>query len=310
MGYYLNIRNDYRMHILITGGTGFIGSELRPMLLQQGHYLNIITRNPQQYRSERAKNQQFTSWDDDLITAMGTADAVINLAGEPIFGQRWTAEVKRRMYASRVKSTKKLVKAIKRVEQPPEVMISASAVGYYGSRGEVALSEEEPSGNDFLAQICANWEYAAQSVQETGIRLAIPRFGIALETGGGALKYMLPPFKFFLGGYIGQGTQYFPWIHRHDLCRGLMFALENKDFEGPFNLNAPNPVTMDEFASAVGDVMNRPAIFRIPESFVETVLGEAAGPIVGSLRARPTHLKEAGFEFQFKDVREALSEIL
>jgi uncharacterized protein (TIGR01777 family) len=298
------------MHILITGGTGFIGSELRPMLLQQGHYLNIITRSPQQYRSERANNQQFTSWDDDLIAAMDTADAVINLAGEPIFGQRWTAEVKRRMYSSRVRSTKKLVKAIKGAERPPEVMISASAVGYYGSRGEVTLSEEEPSGNDFLAEICANWEYAARSVSGTRIRLAIPRFGIALETGGGALKYMLPPFRFFLGGSIGQGTQYFPWIHRHDLCRGLAFALENENFEGPFNLNAPNPVTMNEFASAVGDVMNRPAVFRVHEYLVEMVLGEAAGPILASLRAQPRRLKEAGFEFEFEDVREALSEIL
>ncbi len=298
------------MHILITGGTGFIGSELRPMLLQQGHYLNIITRNPQQHRSDRAKNQQFISWNDDLTAAMDTADAVINLAGEPIFGQRWTAEVKRRMYASRVKGTKRLVNAIKEAEQPPEVMISASAMGYYGNRGADILSEEEPSGNDFLAQICENWEYAAQSVQETGIRLAIPRFGIVLETGGGALKYMLPPFKFFIGGSIGQGTQYFPWIHRHDLCRGLIFALENENFEGIFNLNAPNPVTMNEFASAVGDVLNRPAMFRVPEPLVEMVLGEAAGPILASLRAQPIRLKEAGFEFQFEDVREALSEIL
>jgi uncharacterized protein (TIGR01777 family) len=189
-------------------------------------------------------------------------------------------------------------------------MISASAVGYYGSRGADKLSEEEPSGDDFLAQICANWEYAARSVQETGIRLAIHRFGIVLETGGGALKYMLPPFKFYVGGSIGQGTQYFPWIHRHDLCRGLIFALENEDFEGVFNLNAPNPVTMNTFASAVGDVLNRPAVFRVPESIVKKVLGEAAGPILASLRAQPRHLQEAGFEFQFKDVHEALGEIL
>jgi len=298
------------MNILITGGTGFIGSELCPILLQQGHYLKLITRSPREHKNEQAKNQQFISWDDDLVAAMEQADAIINLAGENLFGQRWSEDIKKRIYSSRIEGTQKLVEAAKQAEPKPDVMISASAVGYYGGRGTDVLTEDEPPGNDFLARVCIDWEDAAKPVQEAGIRLAIPRIGIVLESDGGALQQMIPPFKFFVGGPIGRGTQFFPWIHRHDLCRGLMFPLENEDFEGPYNLNAPNPVTMEEFASAIGDVLNRPSIFRVPEFLLNMVLGEAAEPILESLRVQPRRLLDAGFEFQFNYVREALSEIL
>ncbi len=298
------------MNILLTGGTGFIGRELRPMLLQQGHYLTVVTRSPAHHESEQKRSQQFVSWDEDFVALMEKADAVINLAGESIFGQRWNEEVKNRIYSSRIDNTQKLVHAIKKAERSPGVMISASAEGYYGNRGTKWLTEEQPPGDDFLARVCVDWEDAAIPAREAGVRLAIPRFGIVLEKGGGALKQMLPPFKFFVGGPIGRGTQFVPWIHRHDLCRGLLFLLKGEDFEGVYNLNAPNPVTMEAFAQAVGDELNRPSIFRVPEFVLNLVLGEAATPILESLRARPDRLHQAGFEFQFNNVREALSNIL
>lgn len=298
------------MNILITGGTGFIGSELRDMLLQEGHYLTIITRSPKKYADEKAKNQKFISWDDDLSEAMEKSDAVINLAGSSIFGQRWTEQVKRKIRDSRVKATRKLVQAAGNAENPPEVMISASAVGYYGDRGADVLTESEPAGNSFLSEVCLEWEAAAREIEEHGIRLAIPRIGIVLETGGGALQQMLPPFKLGVGGPVGSGDQYFPWVHMYDLCRGLKYPLENKTFEGAYNLSAPNPVTMNEFADKLGEVLNRPTFFRVPEFALNLVLGEAAEPILESLRVQPKKLQLAGFEFKFQYVQEALADIL
>lgn len=298
------------MNILITGGTGFVGSELCPMLLQEGHFLTIITRSPERYKEEQAKNQQFISWDADLVAAMEKADAVINLAGENIFDQRWTASVKKRIHDSRVESTQQLVEAIKAADNPPETMVSASAAGYYGGRGTDILTEEEPPGNDFLARVCVDWEAAAKPAAEAGVRLAIPRLGIVLEKGGGALQKMIPAFKLFVGGPVGRGTQFVPWIHRNDLCRGLIYPLKNANFDGVYNLNAPNPVTMQELANALGDVMNRPAKLQVPEFALNIMLGEAAEPILESLHVRPKRLEDEDFKFKFTHIREALSEIL
>ena len=298
------------MKILITGGTGFIGTELRSMLLQQEHHLIVITRSPGKYEEEQAKNQQFISWEDSLVEPMVEADAVINLVGSPIFGQRWTDEIKERIYSSRIDNTKKLVEAIGHCKNPPEVMVSASAVGYYGDQSDKVLDESASAGDSFLSKVCQDWEAAAKEVEKHGVRLAIPRIGIVLETGGGAMQQMLLPFKLFVGGPVGSGSQYFPWIHMQDLCRGLVYPIMNKDFNGVYNLCAPTPVTMNEFASRLGDVMNRPSFFKVPEFALRLALGEAADSIVESIRAQPKHLQKAGFEFYFEDVKEALADIL
>lgn len=297
------------MNILVTGGTGFIGSELCPMLLREGHYLNIVTRHPQKHKDEKAKNQKFISWNTPMTEVMEWADAVINLAGEPIFGRRWNEQVKKRIYHSRVDNTKKLVDAVKEADYPPRVMISGSAAGYYGAAGVHVLTEEEPAGDDFLANVCVVWEKAAAPVQDAGVRLAVPRLGIVLEKGGGMLQQMLPLFKLFLGGPIGRGTQFVPWIHRSDLCRAFLYLLKNEQLEGAFNVNAPNPVIMKELADAIGDVMNRPAALRIPEFVLKNVLGEAAAPALASLRMKPEYLLENGFKFRFNYIRGALSDI-
>lgn len=297
------------MNIFLTGATGFIGSYLRTMLLRKGYLLTIATRTPEKYESETAQNQRFVSWDDDLTAEMENADAVINMAGAPIFGIRWSEKVKSNIYDSRIESTNKIVNAIKQVENPPSIMVSISAAGYYGDRGDMILDESSKTGDDFLARLCADWEAAAQKVTAAGVRLAVPRLGVVLEPEGGALQQMLPAFKLFVGGSVGSGDQYFPWIHMQDVCRGINFAIENEGLEGAFNLNAPNPVIMNQFAKALADKLNRPALFRVPEFALNFVFGEAAKPVVNSLRLQPKKIKQHGFEFRYKHLDEALSEI-
>lgn len=298
------------MNILITGGTGFIGEELRTLLLREGHNLVIVTRNPKKYEDENAKNQRFISWDDDLATEMNEVQAVINLAGENLFGQRWTEDVKKRIMDSRVQSTNKLVEAMRLAEEKPEVFVSASASGIYGDRGDTILTEKESVADDFLAEVCEAWEAESQNAVEFGVRVANPRIGIVLEKDGGALEKMIPPFQFFVGGPVGSGKQYMSWIHRQDLCEALIFPLHNKELEGAYNVCAPNPVTMDEFSKVLGDVMRRPSFFRVPKFALDIILGEAAKPVTDSIRMQPQKLQVAGFEFRYEELEEALADIL
>lgn len=298
------------MNILITGGTGFIGKELRETLLKAGNNLVIITRNPKKYEDESASNQRFISWDDDLVSEMENADAVINLAGENLFGQRWNEQVKESIYNSRIGSTRSLVEAMRSAEKKPSVFISASASGIYGDQGDTVLTEEYEASNDFLAKVCKDWEEESQKAGELGVRVVNPRIGIVLEEGGGALEKMIPPFKFFVGGPIGDGKQYMSWIHRSDLVKALVFPIENEKLEGAYNVCSPNPATMNEVADTLGDVMNRPSFFRVPKFGLDIVLGEAAQPITGSIRMQPKKLQVSGFEFRFEELEEALADII
>ena len=298
------------MNIFLTGATGFVGSYLRTQLLRKGHMLTIVTRTPEDYENETAKNQRFVSWDDDLKAEMEDADAVINLAGSSIFGRRWTDEVKRKIYSSRIDTTNRVVAAIEKADNRPSVLISASGADYYGDSGDKLLDESAEAGDSFLAEVCVDWEKAAMQVQELGVRLAMPRIAVVLEKDGGALQQMLPAFNFFVGGPLGTGNQYFPWIHMHDLCQSIIFAIENEEFEGPYNASAPNPVTMREFASQLATELRRPSIFKVPEFALKLVLGEAANPVLTSKKLQPKKLQQHGFEFRFGHLREALSDIL
>lgn len=298
------------MNILITGGTGFIGKELRETLLKAGNNLVIITRNPKKYEDESASNQRFISWDDDLASEMENADVVINLAGENLFGQRWNEQVKESIYSSRIDSTRSLVEAMRSAEKKPPVFISASASGIYGDQGDTILTEEFEVANDFLASVCKDWEEESQKATKLGVRVVNPRIGIVLEEGGGALEKMIPPFKFFVGGPIGDGKQYMSWIHRSDLVKALVFPIENEKLEGAYNVCSPNPATMNEVAETLGDVMNRPSFFRVPKFALDIVLGEAAQPITGSIRMQPKKLQVTGFEFRFEELEEALADII
>lgn len=298
------------MNIFISGGTGFIGDYLRMMLLREGHLLTVLTRYPDEYEDESAENQRFVSWDDDLVSRMDESDVVINMAGASIFGRRWTEEVKEKIYSSRIESTRTLVEAVKGADNPPDTFISTSAANYYKGKEDQLLDESAERADNFLANVCNDWEKEAHRAEEAGVRVAIPRLGIVLEKEGGALGQMLTPFKMFVGGPIGSGEQYFPWIHMHDVCRGLLFAIRQEDFSGPFNLNAPNPVMMKEFADELGSQLNRPSLFRVPTSVLQLVLGEAALPLTESLRMQPKRLQQHGFEFQYEYLTDALGDIL
>jgi uncharacterized protein len=302
--------NRQTMKYLITGGTGFIGSYLRQILLKEGHFITIITRNPAKYSGERANNQQFISWDDDIIKAVDEADAVINLAGENIFGFRWTDRVKKKIRNSRIQTTRKIVQAIDQSDEKPDVFISASGVNYYKSRGDQVIDESGQPGEDFLAQVCVDWESEARKALDLGVRTAIPRIAPALQDGGGMIEKMKLPFLFFAGGPLGSGKQYVPWIHMDDLCRAILYPVHNQSFSGPYNACSPMQVTMNELARAIGKTMNRPSFMKVPEFAMGLVLGEAASPVLESLRILPAKLLDSGFEFEFEDLEEALADIL
>ncbi len=296
--------------ILITGGTGFIGKYLTQMLLKEGHFVTIITRSPGKYSEKQAKNRSYIGWDDGLVSAMNEHDTVINLVGENLFGQRWTDEVKQRIYSSRIDSTQKLVDAMSESEKKPGLFISASAVGIYGDNGSKVLDESAPAGDDFLAKVCEDWENASRKAEDFGVRVANPRIGIVLEENGGMIEKMVLPFKFGVGGPIGSGEQYVPWVHMTDLCHALLFPMENESVSGPYNACSPEPETMNTLAKKMGKVLNRPSLFRVPEFVLNIALGEAAKPVLSSLRVQPKVLQTSGFDFIFDDLEEALADIL
>lgn len=298
------------MNLLLTGATGFIGTHLRRRLLEEGHDLTIITRSPGSWKEVSANNHRFISWDSDLVAAMEAADVVINMAGENLFDRRWSESVKKKLYDSRIESTRVLVEAMGSASDRPELLISVSGVNYYGERGEDPLEESEPPGHDFLAMICQDWEAEAQKAKAFGIRVSNPRVGVVLHPDDGALDKMILPFKLFIGGPIGRGSQYMPWIHMDDLCRALLFPMHEETFSGPYNACSPSPETMRNLARLMGKVMNRPSLMRVPEWAVKLLLGESATPVLTSLKVIPAQLRQAGFQWTFEDLEEALADLL
>jgi len=301
---------EKELQILITGGTGFIGGYLCERLMKEGHYLTLLTRSPEKYAEESSKNQNYVGWNSDLVALADKTDVVINLAGENLFGKRWTKDVKKRLYDSRIDITRKLVDAMKEASTPPELFISASGINYYGDSGDKLLTEESDSGDDFLAKICIDWELEARKAEQAGVRVANPRIAVVLEDDGGVVDKMKLPFSLFAGGPLGSGKQFMSWIHMYDLCSALIYPIENKNVAGPYNACSPNPVTMSEFAGAMGEVMRRPSFFKVPEFVLNVALGEAASPILSSVRAQPKVLQKAGFEFHFSDLEFALADVL
>ena len=296
------------MNIFITGGTGFIGKGLRTLLLRNGHNVTVLTRNPEAHKSEKAKNQQFVSLDANLTDYMNAADAVVNLAGENIFAPRWTSEKKQRILNSRLRITGAVVKAIREAEEKPGVLVSSSGANIYGNRGDEWLNEHAETANTFLADVCEQWETEAMKAKEEGVRVVIARTGMVLGDGG-ALDKMAPAFKLFVGGPVGRGNQYISWIHRFDLCRSIIYAIEHDDMKGVYNAGAPNPVTMNEFATTLGEILNRPSIFKVPEVLLKTAMGEVSQLVTDSIRMQPAALENAGFRFRFSQLEEALADI-
>ncbi len=296
------------MKVLITGGTGFIGSYLCKHLEDRGDSVMILTRNPRKYSDTESRS--YHKLDNELPELVEQADAIINMAGENLFDQRWTKTAKERIRSSRLDITKALVEAVGKAEKRPDVLVSGSGVNYYAPQGDNEIDETHAPADDFLARLCVEWEQAASEATRFGVRVAISRTGVTLEQDGGALAKMLTPFKLFAGGPLGGGSQYFPWIHMEDLCRSFLFAIDTPKLEGPFNNVAPNPVTMDMFARELGKAMGRPSMFRVPEFVLKTALGEAALPVLASLNIKPAKLLNAGFTFNYPYVDQALKAIV
>ena len=255
---------------------------------------------------------KFSPWDatkdDAPVDSLAGADAVIHLAGEPV-AQRWNADVKRRIRESRSMGTRHLVQAIGKLDRRPRVLVSASASGYYGDRGEEVLTESSAAGGDFLADICQEWELEARAAEALGVRVAIVRIGLVLGKDGGALKQMLTPFRLGVGGRLGSGQQWMPWIHVDDLIEMFVFALES-GVTGPLNGAAPRPVRNAEFTVELARTLHRPAIFPVPRFALNLMFGEMAGIVFASQRMVPRASQAAGFLFKFVELRAALAELL
>jgi uncharacterized protein (TIGR01777 family) len=299
------------MKLAISGATGFIGSGLVERLNGQNHALVLLSRKPPARQSGAAT--RWVTWDPGLAgswqSELDGVDGVINLAGEPIAGRRWSDEHKRILYSSRVKTTRMIVDAIAKAKHRAKFLINASAVGYYGPHGDEILSEASPPGSDFLARLCAAWEAEANKARELGVRVALVRTGIVLGKGKGALAKMVTPFKFFAGGRLGSGKQWFPWIHLEDELGLIHCLIENEQADGPFNATAPNPVTMEEFCKALGKTLNRPSWAPVPASVLSLVLGEMADMLLTGQRAMPQAALNLGYKFKYPELLEALASL-
>lgn len=293
------------MRVLITGATGFVGQALVRRLLEAGHELRAIARDP--VRAAASLGPQVTLFEPTALEkSLEGVDGVVNLAGEPIAGTRWTPEKKRQIKASRIELTGRLARAIAAMERRP-VLVSASAIGFYGDRGDEILTEVSAPGTDFLSEVCHEWETAAHQAET---RVVCLRIGLVLGAGGGALAKLLPLFSLGLGGPIGDGAMWWSWIHLHDLVEIMRVSLEDARYSGPINAVAPHPVTNAELTRALGRALSRPAILRAPPFALKLAFGEGSRPILDSTRVLPRALERLGFAFRFPALEEALRDIV
>lgn len=297
------------MKIIIAGASGFIGKELTPFLAKAGYHVKrLVRKNDALADDEIPWNPK-----DGLISDkdLESVDAIINLAGENISSGRWTEKRKKEIIESRLQATRCLSKAILRLKNPPRVFINASAIGYYGSRGDTLLTEESPNGTGFLAHVCEEWEEAAKPIETKGIRLVYTRFGIVLSGKGGALAKMLLPFKFGLGGVIGPGTQYMSWVTLQDLLGIIYHILNHENLSGPVNVVAPHPVTNYNFTKTLGKVLSRPTFFSLPAGLAQFVMGEMADELLlSSQRVSSKKLQDSGYQFCQPDLEIALEQCI
>ena len=303
------------MKILIAGGTGFIGTRLSSRLVRERHEVTILTRSkgrsgeiPPGVSYLEGDPTQKGPWQE----AIGRQDVMINLAGASIFG-RWTDERKRLMRESRLQTTRNIVEGIPPHPAHPDrqaTLISASAVGYYGFRGDEELTEDSPPGKDFLARLCAEWEEEGLRAGEKGAAVVITRFGIALGDQGGALAQMIPLFKRYLGGPIGSGRQWFSWIHVKDLEEAFVFLMRHPEVSGPVNLTSPHPVRNKDLAEALGKALQRPSFLPAPGFAVRLLLGEFGSVLLEGQRVIPRRLVDQGFVFQYPEIEAALRSLL
>ncbi len=296
------------MKLIVTGSSGLVGSALLPALSESGHEVTRLVRDP-------SATGSVIQWDPALENIdrahLEGFDGVVHLAGESIASGRWTKAKKQRIRDSRVKGTRLLAKALANLEKPPKVLVCASAVGYYGDRGDEVLDEQSPAGNSFLADVCKEWEEAAAAARDKGIRVVHLRIGIVLSRDGGALQKMLLPFKIGAGGVVGNGSQYWSWIALDDVVGAIQHALTDDSLSGPVNCVAPDPPTNREFTKALGRVLNRPTVLPVPAFGARLLLGEMGTELLlASTRVVPKKLQAAGYPFRHAGLEDALRHAL
>ncbi|WP_448573588.1 thylakoid membrane protein ThyD [Trichothermofontia sp.] len=305
------------MKIAITGATGFVGQRLVERASAEGHDLLVLTRNAERGRQRFPPTTYPTvtvvpytpTEPGDWQQTLSGCDAVVNLAGAAIADERWTPQRKQVILDSRQLTTRHLVAAIAQANPQPQVLVSTSAIGYYGTSETARFDETSPAASDFLAQVCQAWEAEAQAVRASGVRLVILRSGIVLGMGG-AIAKMLPPFKLFAGGPIGSGHQWFSWIHRDDLVSLILKAITDRTMQGVYNATAPNPVRMTELCQVLGEILHRPSWLPVPDFVLHTILGDAAQVVLEGQQVIPERTIASGFTYQYPNVREALVSFL
>ena len=301
------------MRVVVSGATGFIGRALVQALIERGDDVLVLSRRPELARRRLGNQIKAIEWTPNYDPVWGEKiegyDAVVNLAGEPIFGHRWTDAQKERIRKSRTESAAGIIKAIRRADHWPETLISASGIGYYGSRGDEKLNEETPPGAGFLAEICQAWEEEVEDDDTESVRTVRIRIGMVLGPGGGALEQIARPFKVLLGGRLGSGRQWVSWIHINDLVGMILWALNDPRVEGPLNGTAPHPVTNREFARTLGRAINRPSIFPTPAFALRLALGTSAEIVLQGQRVLPERAQKLGYVFEFTSLAEALRDI-
>jgi uncharacterized protein len=300
------------MKVFMTGGYGFVGTALTRFFLQTGHEVTSLVRSEQKAKLL----PEGASWVAGDPTKPGKwqesvagQDVLVNLAGATIF-KRWTPPYKQLLRDSRILTTHNLVEAIPRETGTNVTLLSTSAVGYYGSTADEELGEDSPQGSDFLANIARDWEVEALKAEEKGVRVVITRFGVVLGKGGGALEQMILPFRFFVGGPLGSGNQWFSWIHLEDLCRAASFVIANSEIRGPVNFTAPGPMRNRDLARAIGKALDRPSFMPAPGFMIRLMLGEFGSVLLAGQRVVPKVLVSKGFRFDYPDVERALKNIL
>jgi len=302
------------MKIILAGGTGFIGKALALHLVQEGNSVVLLTRNPDAILPELKEKVSVVKWDgetlSDWVKELDGADAVINLSGESVAGGRWSATRKEILLTSRINPTRAIVTAFGKITKKPEVLINASAVGFYGDMQEQEVHEYFPPGEGFLSELCEKWEKEASGASVYGVRHVVCRIGVVLERGGGALAKMITPFKLFIGGPLGSGRQWFAWIHRDDVIGAMTFALKNKNLSGAINLTSQDFKRLNEFCKILGKIMFRPWWWPVPSLIVKLMFGEMSVMLLTGQKVMPKRLLGCGYEFKYTTLESALEAIL